>query len=119
MNTGRNWGRIIRAPDTGEPALFDWLGREPGGSSELLIWLPPDDLTSDVMEGFYLPVRSFRGPDGLRQFSPVGVTNQRDRRKQPVASFDGFLALAWLGGFAVLCREFDLSKEQRSTYLQM
>jgi hypothetical protein len=45
--------------------------------------------------------------------------NQRDRRKEPVASFDEFLALAWLGGFAVLCREFDLCKGQRFSYRLM
>jgi len=41
--------------DSGQPSLFEWLDREPGVSSELLIWLPPDDLASEVMEGFHLP----------------------------------------------------------------
>jgi len=48
------------------------------------------------------------------------VTEHSDRRrKEPVASFNGFLALAWLGGLAVLCREFDLSKEQLFSYRLM
>jgi len=119
MTAGSTWGRIICVPDSGLPSLFEWLDHDPGGFSELLIWLPPDDLASELMEGFHLPLRCYRGTDGVRRFSPVGVTNQKDRRKEPVASFDGFLALAWLGGFAVLCREFDLCKEQRFSYRLM
>ena len=120
MTASARWGRVICVPDTGEPALFNWLGREPGGSSELLIWLPPEDLSSQLIPGFNLPVRCYRGSDGVRRFSPIGETKHTDRRrKKPVATFDRFLEFAWHGGLAVLWRERNLSKEQRSSYRQM
>ena len=119
MTSGSTWGRIVCVPDSGLPSLFEWLDHDPGGSSELLIWLPPDDLASELMERFPPPPAMLPGYGRCQAILTGWRDESEGQAKEPGASFDGFLALAWQGGLAVLCREFDLCKEQRFSYRLM
>ena len=76
MTASSKWGRVM-GPDIEVSFSLNGWTAIPGGSSELLIWLPPDDLASELMEGFHLPLRCYRGTDGVRRFSPVGVMKER------------------------------------------
>jgi hypothetical protein len=66
-------------------------------------WLPSTKLKGQLPPDFCLPLRCVTAPDGLR-------------RIYPHSSFEAFLAGAWAGGLAILCRTRKLSKHQRYSY---
>jgi hypothetical protein len=94
-----------------EEAESLWL--RPAGSAGPLTarrrkytWRPPETLQAQLPPGFELPLQCVVDPEGLRRFYPW-------------SSFEGFLALAWAGGLAILCHRYQLDAPQRQSYRAM
>jgi len=93
MKASPRWGTMSPTWDRGGPSLL--IGEASPGADRpttLYGWWPPADIEGELPRGFGLPVRCHTGADGLRRFAPVGM-------------FDSFVAGAWAGGFALLCRD--------------
>src|SRR4051812_35688258 len=96
-----DWGRAV---PSGEHRGRSLLVREgPGSSSGLAtpwVWEPPGALEAGLPEGCGLPLRIHVGQDGLRRVAAVGP-------------LEDHIALAWHGGFELLCRHRQPGPELR------